>query len=145
MKRLPANQHNTRINRERDMRALSRLGLLLFCGAVLSGGFVFAAKQHFAAVKFGYNSEALRKEREQLLRENQQLSLEKEQASSPARLEAAARELGLKPLQARQVGTVTTVQNASSASTSVSTIVSRARTQLQKDKAKAKQSASTRR
>lgn len=141
MKRLPAGQHNTRINRERDLRALSRLALLLFSGAVLCGGFVFAAKQHFAAVKYGYTSEELRKERELLLRENQQLSLEKEQASSPARLEAAARELGLKPLQARQVGLTTTVQMATTASTTAS----RARTQLQKDKAKAKAAASTRR
>ncbi len=143
MKRLPASQLNTNIKRERDLRALSRLGLLLFSGAILAGGFVFAAKQHFAAVKYGYTSEQLRKEREQLLRENQQLSLEKEQVSSPARLESAARALGLKPLQARQVALTSTVQNTSS----VSTPASRARTQLQKDKAKlkAKASASTRR
>ncbi len=137
MRRLPASQLNARIHRERDLRALSRLSLLLFSGAVLAGGFVFAAKQHFAAVKYGYTSEQLRKEREELLREQQQLLLEKEQVSSPARLESAARALGLKPLQARQVGFTSSVQNSSSNP-------SRARTQLQKDKAKAKASASTR-
>ena len=68
-------------------------------------GFVFAAQQHFAAVEFGYQSESLRNERQQLLAEQQRLLLEKEQASSPARLESAALQLGLKPLKAEQVGT----------------------------------------
>ena len=131
MRRLPSDQQNNRINRQRDMRALSRLALLLFSGAVLAGGFVFAAKQHFAAVSYGYTSEQLRKEREQLLRENQQLSLEREQAASPVRLESAARALGLRPLQARQVGV------AAQASTTAKS-VSRAQTELQQKRAKAK-------
>jgi uncharacterized protein HemX len=105
MRRIPTNQPNARIRRERDGRALSRLALLLFCALVLAGGFVFAARQHFAAVQYGYESEALRKEREQLVREEQQLLLEKEKASSPAQLESAARALGLKPLSAGQVVT----------------------------------------
>jgi hypothetical protein len=86
------------------MRALSRLALLLFCGLVLAGGFVFAAQQHFAAVDYGYKSEELRRERERLLEEKQQLMLQKEQAFAPARLATQARELGLKPLVASQVG-----------------------------------------
>ena len=105
MQRLPSNQRNTRVRRERDFRALSRLILLLGCGLVLAVGFVFAARQHFAAVAFGYESESLRQERQQLLAEQQRLLLEKEQASAPARLESAARQLGLKPLKAGQVGT----------------------------------------
>jgi cell division protein FtsL len=105
MQRLPSKQRNTRVRRERDFRAFYRLVLLLFCGLVLAIGFVFAARQHFAAVQFGYESESLRKEREQLLAEQQRLMLEKEQASAPARLESAARQLGLKPLKAFQVGT----------------------------------------
>jgi cell division protein FtsL len=107
MTRVPANQRNTRIRRERDPRAVPRLALLLFCALVLAGGFVFAAKQHFAAVQYGYKSEALRTQRDQLIREQQQLFLEKERASAPARLELAARALGLKPLQAGQVATAT--------------------------------------
>lgn len=137
MRRLPASQLNTRVNHERDLRALSRLALLLFSGAVLAGGFVFAAKQHFAAVKYGYTSEELRVERERLMRENEQLVLEKAEASAPARIESAARALGLRPLQARQVGS----QQRSSAATGAS----RAQTQLQKDKAKAKLTALARR
>lgn len=105
MQRLPSKQRNTNVRRERDFRALSRLVLMLCCGLVLAIGFVFAARQHFAAVEFGYESESLRQERQQLVAEQQRLLLEKEQASAPARLESAARQLGLKPLKAGQVGT----------------------------------------
>lgn len=105
MQRLPSLQQNTRVQRERDFRALHRLVLLLFCGLVLAVGFVFAARQHFAAVQLGYQSETLRNEREQLLAEQQRLLLEREQVSAPARLESAARQLGLEPLKAGQVGT----------------------------------------
>ena len=112
MRRVPSNQRNSQIHRERDVRALSRLALLLFCGLVLAGGFVFAAEQHFAAVDYGYKSEGLRRERQTLLEEKQHLTLKKEQAFAPARLAIQARELGLKPLLASQVGT----QKASSRS-----------------------------
>jgi hypothetical protein len=105
MRRVPSQQRNSRIHRDRDLRALSRLALLLFCGLVLAGGFLFAAQQHFAAVSYGYKSEGLRRERERLLEEKQHLLLKREQAFAPARLAAQARELGLKPLQASQVGT----------------------------------------
>jgi cell division protein FtsL len=105
MKRVPFKQRNSKIHRDRDVRALSRLALLLFCGLVLASGFVFAAQQHFAAVQYGYKSEGLRRERERLLEEQQHLMLKKEQAFAPARLESQARELGLKPLVANQVGT----------------------------------------
>ncbi len=104
MRRVPSKQPNSRIHRDRDVRALSRLGLLLFCGLVLATGFVFAAQQHFAAVEYGYKSESLRLERDKLLEEKQQLLLKKEQAFAPARLASQARELGLRPLQASQVG-----------------------------------------
>jgi len=105
MRRVPSKQCNSKIHRHRDVRALSRLAVLLFCGLVLASGFVFAAQQHFAAVEYGYKSEGLRRERERLLEEKQQLMLKKEQAFAPARLASQARELGLKPIQASQLGT----------------------------------------
>ena len=106
MKRFPEHQLNTKIRRTRDATALSRLGLLLFCGLILAGGFVFAAKQHFAAVQYGYQNETLRNERKRLLEENQRLALEKERATSPAKLEPAARRLGLRPATAGQIATM---------------------------------------
>jgi hypothetical protein len=105
MRRVPSKQHNSKIHRERDVRALSRLALLLLSGLLLASGFVFAAQQHFAAVDYGYKTEGLRREREKLLDEREQLMLKKEQAFAPARLASQARELGLKPLLASQVGT----------------------------------------
>ena len=104
MRRLPLNQPNFTIHRERDGRALSRLALLLFSGLLLAGGFIFAAGQHFAAVRYGYQSEKLRHEREQLIEEQRHLMLEREQASAPARLEVEARKLGLQPVAPGQMG-----------------------------------------
>ena len=104
MNRFPEHQLNAKIRRTRDVTALSRLGLLLFCGLILAGGFVFAAKQHFAAVQYGYQNESLRSERKRLLEENQRLALERERAIAPDKLEPAARRLGLMPARAGQVG-----------------------------------------
>ncbi len=104
MNRYPEHRLNTKVRRTRDVTALSRLGLLLFCGLILAGGFVFAAKQHFAAVQFGYENETLRNERKKLIDENQRLALEKERASAPDKLEPAARRLGLKPARPGQIG-----------------------------------------
>jgi cell division protein FtsL len=103
MRRLPPNQPNFAVRRERDSRALTRLVLLLFCGLVLSGGFVFAAGQRFSAVRYGYRSEELRRERDRLLEEQRRLILAREQATSPARLESAARAIGMQPVRASQV------------------------------------------
>ena len=104
MNRFPEHQLNAKIRRTRDVTALSRLALLLFCGLVLAGGFVFAAKQHFAAVQYGYKNESLRNERKRLQEENDRLLLEKERAIAPDKLEPAARRLGLKPARPGQIG-----------------------------------------
>ena len=107
MERLPPNHANTRVHRERDVGALSRLALLMSCGLVLTGGFLIAARQHFAAVQFGYQNEELRREHQRLEAEQKRLLLEKEEASSPLRLEPAAREIGLQPVQPGQIMTKT--------------------------------------
>ena len=105
MKRFPEHQLNAKIRRSRDTTALSRLALLLFCGLVLAGGFVFAAKQHFAAVQYGYQNESLRNERKRLQEENQRLLVEKERSIAPDKLAPAARRLGLQTPRAAQIGT----------------------------------------
>ena len=105
MNRVPSQQRNSRIHRDRDLRALSRLALLMFSGLILASGFVFAAQQHFAAIDYGYKSEGLRQERAKLLEEKQYLMLKREQAFAPAQLATQARELGLRPLMASQLGT----------------------------------------
>lgn len=105
MRRLPAHQLNYTIHRERDWPSLKRLALLLLCGLLLAGGFVFAAGQHFAAVNYGYQTEALRLEQAQLLEEQRRLLLEHGRLMTPARLESEARGIGLQPVQAAQIGT----------------------------------------
>jgi len=70
---------------------------------VLAGGFVYAGGQHFAALKFGYGNEGLRREHDRLVEEQRRLLLAREEAASPSRLERAARQLGLQPLQAGQI------------------------------------------
>jgi cell division protein FtsL len=81
-----------------------RLGLLLACGFVLTCGFVHAAGQHFAAVRFGYKTEELRRERDRLMEEQRRLVLAREQATTPSRLEQAARQLGMQQAQPGQIG-----------------------------------------
>ena len=103
MRRLPSTRKNYAVHRERDVRALARLALLLGCGLVLAGGFVYAAGQHFAAVQYGYKSEILRLEHDQLLKEQRRLMLEREQATTPENLGAAAREIGMQPIQPAQI------------------------------------------
>lgn len=103
MRRLPSAQRNFTVTRERDRRALWRLALLFSCGLVLTGGFIYAAGQHFTAVNYGYRSEELRRERARLLEEKQRLLLLREEATSPMHLEQAARDMGLQPVQPAQV------------------------------------------
>lgn len=116
MKRLPPDQPNFAVRRERDRRALTRLVLLLFCGLALSGGFVLAAGQRFSAIRYGYKSEELRRERERLLEEQRRLILAREQATSPARLESAARAIGMQPVHPSQVETGAARREAPSSS-----------------------------
>jgi cell division protein FtsL len=119
MRRLPPNQPNFVVRRERDRRAIARLILLLFCGLALSGGFVFAAGQRFSAVRYGYRSEELRRERERLLEEQRRLILAREQVTSPARLESAARAIGMQPVHPSQVEAMVTRESAPAASTAL--------------------------
>ncbi len=103
VRRIPSRQRNARIARERDRGAILRLGMLLLCGLTLAGGFVYAGGQHFGALRLGYETENLRKVRNELAAEQQRFLLEREAAASPARLERAARQLGMQPMQAAQI------------------------------------------
>ena len=103
VRRIPSRQRNARVARERDRGAHLRLGLLLLCGLTLAGGFVYAGGQHFAALRLGYETENLRKVRNELAEEQRRFLLEREAAASPARLERAARQLGMQPMQAAQI------------------------------------------
>jgi cell division protein FtsL len=77
---------------------------MVCCGFVLATGFIYAARQHFSAVDIGYQSEALRRERAQLLEEQSRLLIARERAATPARLESSARSLGMQPASPAQIG-----------------------------------------
>jgi hypothetical protein len=104
MRRVPQQHPNFYVRRERDGRALRRQASLLGCCLLLACGFVVAARQQFAAVHYGYRSEALRRERDRLLEEQGRLRFALEQRNAPGELERAAREMGLQPARASQIG-----------------------------------------
>jgi hypothetical protein len=123
MKRFPQQNLNNGVRREHDSRALKRQLLMLVCGLLMAGGFVAAAGQHFAAVRYGYTSEELRLKRARLLEEQQQLIMRINEATSPAELERAALEIGMQPARpsqikraAQQPTTTTTITQKTSAS-----------------------------
>jgi cell division protein FtsL len=103
IRRVPSKQRNTLVKRERDPRALTRLALLLLCGLLLAGGFVYAGGRHFAALRLGYETEKLRNALNAAREDRRRLTLEREAAASPARLELAARKLGMQPMQPAQI------------------------------------------
>jgi hypothetical protein len=103
MRRFPQQNLNHGVRREHDTRALKRQLTMLVCGLLMAAGFVAAAGQHFAAVRYGYNSEELRLKRARLLDEQQQLLLRINEATSPAALERAALEIGMQPARPSQI------------------------------------------
>jgi cell division protein FtsL len=105
MKRSPVGQYgNPRVRRDRDRAALRRQVVLLTCGMLTACGFVLAAGQRFAAVRYGYESEQLREERTRLVSERERLTLELNEATAPGALEQAARGIGMQPARASQIG-----------------------------------------
>ena len=105
MRRVPQQYPNPHVRRERDPRAARRQKLLLLGCLALACGFIYAVRQQVSAVDYGYKTEALRREREELLDEQHRLLLAVEESSSPARLEEVGRELGLQPARASQIET----------------------------------------
>ena len=103
MRRVPQQYPRPYVRRERDPRAARRQMMLLAGCLVLAAGFVYAVRQQVAAKDYGYKTEALRRDREQLLDEQRRLLLAVEESSSPAQLEQAARGLGMQPARAAQI------------------------------------------
>ena len=103
VRRIPSRQRNALVAREPEPGALMRLALLLLGGLLLAGGFVYAGGQHFAALRYGYETESLRRVRDELAEQEQRFLLEREAAASPLRLERAARQLGMQPMQPAQI------------------------------------------
>jgi cell division protein FtsL len=110
MRRVPLKETEVSLKNGHVQQIPRRLLLMFLCGLFLTCGFVYAARQHFLAIEYGYMTEDLRKEEARLLEEQRRLLLEREQAASPARIEKAARALGMKPLSSAQVDKKRTVK-----------------------------------
>jgi len=91
------------VPREVDNRAIARLVVLLVSGLVIASGFLYAGRQHFAALKYGYETQNLRRIHDELAEQQRRFLLEREAALNPARLERAARQLGLQAVQPTQL------------------------------------------
>jgi len=89
--------------KEKDRGAVKRFSSLLTAAAILAVGFLYAGHQHFAALHLGYETEKLRSALTDAKEEQRRLTVQKEVATSPARLEQAARQLGMQPMQAAQL------------------------------------------
>ena len=100
---MPQQYPNPHVRRQRDPRAARRQAILLVGCLVLACGFIYAVRQQILAVDYGYKTEALRREREELLDEQHRLKLALDESSSPARLEEAGRGLGMQPARAAQI------------------------------------------
>ena len=104
MRRVPSRHRNSPIVvREPDRGAAKRFSSLLAAGAILAIGFLYAGHQHFAALRLGYETEKLRNALTDATEEQRRLTVQKEVVASPARLEQAARQLGMQPIQASQL------------------------------------------
>src|SRR5881394_3765542 len=104
MRRVPSRHRNAPIVvKEPDRGALKRFSSLLAAAAILAIGFLYAGHQHFAALRLGYETEKLRNTLTDAKEQQRRLAVQKEVAASPARLEQAARQLGMQPMQASQV------------------------------------------
>ncbi len=113
VRRVPSRHRNNNVARHADRQVLTRLALLLACGLVLAGGFLYAGGLHFTALRYGYQTETLRREREHLLAEQRRFLLAREEAESPARLERAARQLGMQPMQPQQIDPLSAAEKRS--------------------------------
>src|SRR5262249_30825904 len=86
---------NEAVARPVSTRVMGWLAAIGVAGALLSGGFVISARQHFEAISIGYESEQLRRQSAQLEERLRQLELEYARASSPLEIERRAQKLGL--------------------------------------------------
>ena len=103
VRRVPSKHKNTPVVAHVDSRSIVRLAALLLCGLAIAGGFLYAGGRHFAALKLGYETEKLRTQLDTEREQQRRLLVEREAAASPARLERAARQLGMQPMLPSQI------------------------------------------
>jgi hypothetical protein len=86
---------NSQVARPVSGRVFVWLTIITLAGALLSGGFVISARQHFEAISIGYQSEELRRQAFQFEEKQRQLELDYARAASLSEIEKHARKIGL--------------------------------------------------
>jgi hypothetical protein len=108
MKRLPVvPRRNQELRRDYDHAGLRRLVCWALGGMVLAAGFLFAAWQHYVAVRYGYDYQKVHLERRDLEATQLRLRADWERAMALPNLENKALESGLQPLQPSQIEILT--------------------------------------
>jgi hypothetical protein len=87
--------HNARVRQPISARVFGWLTVVAIAGAIIAAGFVISARQHFEAVKIGYQSEELRRQSSQLEEERIKLQSELDRVSSEIQVEQRAKSMGL--------------------------------------------------
>lgn len=86
---------NSRLRRQVAPNRFQDYARVAALGGILATGGLLYAWQHFQCLQLGYQLEELKAERAQGMELNQQLKLEAAALSSPVRIDAIARQLGL--------------------------------------------------
>ncbi|HWZ84234.1 MAG TPA: hypothetical protein VNW47_16520 [Terriglobales bacterium] len=94
------NSRLVKVEDPRRAREMKQFGIALCILFVLVMGY---ALQHFRAIEFGYQIEALRTQRDGLVEMNRALRLEDASLRDPERIDVMARKLGLQSPQPGQV------------------------------------------
>ena len=113
------------VRRESEAPSWKFLLTVVGCGAVLVGGFLFAAKTHFASINYCLQNSDLKKKVADLEAEKRRLLLNREVAMAPAEIRKSARKIGLVDATALNIAAVTAPQPVVSNPLIVKTVDSR--------------------
>jgi hypothetical protein len=126
MRRVPSVNPNTNIHRDVDRAAFGRLICLLTVGLICAGGFLLAARQHVMAIRLGYQTEALRHEKEKLKTDESQLKVDLVRATNPARIASEGEKLGLQSTTGKQLDDGSVAESEPSRATASKAPITRA-------------------
>jgi cell division protein FtsL len=87
--------HNAPLYKPSDRRAVRRLLLILVLITMVAGSLIYATWQHVEALRLGYQTDHLVRERDRREAEKRQLELERAYQRSPHVIEELARRLGM--------------------------------------------------
>lgn len=94
---------NSRLVKAADPERAREMAMFTGAVACLFMLVMFYAWQHFSAIEYGYQIEAMNRQKEQLVEANRALRLEEASLRDPERIDVLARQMGLQSPQAGQI------------------------------------------